>query len=77
MFFYFVVNREASLGIHTRSNTTFMMGILGDGNRDDLNKSARHKNAESHNSHEQCNSALIALLKTVSINQDEIALVPA
>ena len=64
------------LALHTLHNTTHIMGVLSKGNHDDLHKSARHKTAESCNRHEQDNATLLALLKTVSGNQETLALVP-
>ena len=45
-FLYFVVKREASLGLHTLRNTACMVDMLDKGNHYDLHESARHKPVE-------------------------------
>ena len=74
-FLSFVVNREARLGLQKLRNTACMMGILGKGNPDDLHESARHKTADSCNRCEHDNAIFLALLKTLSGNQETLYLV--
>ena len=76
MFFYFVVNREVLLGLHALRNAALIMGMLVEGNHDDLHKSGVHESGESHNRCEQDKEIFFALLKTFSGNQETLALFP-
>ena len=71
-----VMRREAKIGLHTWRNTLYLLAILGEGDQDEIRKSARHKTYQSIYRYEKDNATLLEMIQYSKDHDELMLLIP-